>query len=92
MLFFVALFVEYFWVRKLFLLSEGAIIIPGWRSGDDAAGGMWDVPRFGDIRLGSTKVPSSGFLGLVTSGLSNLKKGIYFVFLRVLSPSLFNGP
>ena len=27
---------------------------------------MWDVPRFGDIPLGSTKVSSSGFLGLIT--------------------------
>ena len=41
---------------------------------------MWDVPRLKDIPLGSTKVPSSGFLGLVTSGLSNLERGISFVF------------
>ena len=35
---------------------------------------------FGDIPLRYAKVPSSGFLGLVTSGLSNLKRGISFVF------------
>ena len=43
---------------------------------------MWDVPRFRDIPLGSEKVPSLRFLGLVTSGLSNLQRGISFVFLR----------
>ena len=37
-------------------------------------------PGFGDIPLGSAKVPSSGFLGLVTSWLSNLQRGISFVF------------
>ena len=37
-------------------------------------------PGFRDIPLGSTKVPSSGFLGLVTSWLSNLQRGISFVF------------
>ena len=47
-------------------LFEGAIIIRQWGSGDDVVGDMWDVPRFGDIPLGSAKVPSSGFLGLVT--------------------------
>ena len=46
MLFFVALFVDYFWVRKFFLLFEDAIIIRRWGSGDDVAGSMWDVPRF----------------------------------------------
>ena len=41
---------------------------------------MWDIPRFGDIPLGSAKVPSSGLLSLVTSGLLNLQRGISFVF------------
>ena len=41
---------------------------------------MWDVPKFGDIPLGSTKVPSSGFLGLVTIRLLNLQRKISFVF------------
>ena len=72
MLFFVAPFVKYFWVRKFLFLSEGAIIICRWGFGDDAVGSFWDIPRFGGILLGSTKVPSSGFLGFVTSGLSNL--------------------
>ena len=79
MLFFVALIVEYFWVRKFFLLSKGAIIIRRRGSSDDVVGGMWDVPRFENIPLGSVKVPSLGFLGLVTSGLSNLRRGISFV-------------
>ena len=48
------------------------IIIRQWSFGDDGAGSMWDVLRFGDIPLGSKKVPSSGFLGLVTIELSNL--------------------
>ena len=80
MLFFVALFVEYFWVGKFLFLFEGAIIICRWGSGDDIVGGLWDIPRFGAIPLGYVKVPSSGFLGFVTSGLSNLQKGIYFLF------------
>ena len=42
---------------------------------------MWDVPRFGDIPLGYVKVPSSGFLGLVASWLSNLQRGVSLVFL-----------
>ena len=37
-LFFVALFVEYFWVRNFLLLFEGAIIICRWGSSDDVAG------------------------------------------------------
>ena len=60
-LFSVALFVEYFWVRKFFLLFEDAILICRWHSGDDVAGGMWDVPRFGDIPLVSARVPSLRF-------------------------------
>ena len=36
-LFFVALFVEYSWIRKFLFLSEGAIIICQWGFGDDAA-------------------------------------------------------
>ena len=40
----------------------------------------WDIPKFGDIPLGSTKVPSLGLLGLVTSGLLNLQREISFVF------------
>ena len=80
-LFFVALFVEYFWVRNFFILFKDAIIIHQWGSGDDVTGGMWDVPRFGDIPLGSARVPSSGFLGLVSSWLSNLQIGVSHVFL-----------
>ena len=72
MLFSMALYVEYFWVRKLLLISEDAIVIHRWGFGDDVTGGMWDVPRFGDIPLGSTRVLSLGFLGLVASWLSNL--------------------
>ena len=86
-----AMSVEYFWVRKFLLLSEGAIIICRWGSGDDAIGGMWDVPRFGDIPLGSAKVPSSRFLGLVTNGLSNLQRGISFVFLGFCRPRCLMG-
>ena len=46
--------------------------------GGDAANGVWDSPRFGDIPLGSMKVPSSGLLGLVSSGLLNLTRGVSF--------------
>ena len=42
---------------------------------------MWDVPRFGDIPLGSARVPSSGFLGIVSSWPSNLQIGVSHVFL-----------
>ena len=35
--FFVALFVEYFWVGKFLFLYEGANIVRRWGSGDDAA-------------------------------------------------------
>ena len=55
-----ALFVEYSWVRKFLLFSEGAIIIRLWGSSDDVANGVWDIPRFRYIPLGSAKVPSSG--------------------------------
>ena len=44
---------------------------------------MWDVPRFENIPFGSAKVPSLGFLGLVTSGLSNLRRGISFVLREI---------
>ena len=67
-----ALFVEYSWVRKFLFLIEGPIIIRRWGFGDDAASGVWDIPRFEDIPLGYVKVPSSRLLGLVTSGLLNL--------------------
>ena len=40
-LFSVTLFVEYFWVIKFFLLFEDAIVIFRWRSGVDAAGGLF---------------------------------------------------
>ena len=53
---------------------------------------MWDIPRFEDIPLGSTKVPSSGLLGLVTSGLFKPPKGDFFCFSRVSSPLLLNVP
>ena len=61
-------------------LFEGAIIIHRRGSSDDAAGGVLDIPMFGEIPLGSAKVPSSGYLGHVTSGLLNLQRGISFVF------------
>ena len=82
MLFFVALFVEYFWVRKFLLIYENANVIHRWGFGDDATGGMWDVPRFRDIPLGYEKVPSSEFLDLVASWLSNLQRGVSLFFLR----------
>ena len=75
-----ALFVKYFWVIKFLFISEGTNIVRRWGSGDDAAGWVWGIPRFRDIPLGSTKVPSSGFLGFVTSRLLNLQRGISFVF------------
>ena len=58
----------------------GAIIMRWWGSSDDAASSVWDIPRFGNIPLGFVKVPSSGLLGLVTSGLLNLQRKISFVF------------
>ena len=36
-LFYVALFIEYFWVRKFLLLSKDAIVIRRWGFGDDTA-------------------------------------------------------
>ena len=74
------LFVEYYLVIKFLFLSEGAIIIRQWGFGDDATSDVWNILRFGDIPLGSAKVPSLGLLGLVTSGLSDLQRGISFVF------------
>ena len=68
------------------------IIIRRWGSGDDVVNGVWDIPRFEDIPLGSTKVPSSGLLGLVTSGLFKPPKGDFFCFSRVSSPLLLNVP
>ena len=75
-----ALFVDYFWVRKFLFLSEGAIIIHSRGSGDDTTGGVWDIPKFGDILVGSAKVPSSGFLGLVSSGLLKSRGGFLLFF------------
>ena len=57
---FLALFVEWFWVRKFLLLSEGADIICQWGAGDDAPSCVWGIPSFKDIPLGSTKVPGLG--------------------------------
>ena len=65
---------------ECFFFFEGAIIIRRWGSGDDAAGGMWDVPSFGDIPLGSAKVPSLGFLGLTT--LCQTSKGGFLLSLE----------
>ena len=42
-------------------------------AGDEATGGFWDTPKFGDTLLGLAKLLGSGFLGFVISGLSNLK-------------------
>ena len=40
-MFFVALFVGYFWVRKFLFLFEGANIVCRWGSGDDPVGWVW---------------------------------------------------
>ena len=55
-------------------LFEGSSIIRRWGSGNDATNGVWGIPRFRDIPLGSTKVPSSSLLALLTSGLLNLQR------------------
>ena len=55
-----ALFVEWFWVRKFLFLSESADIIRQWGAGYDAPGCVWGIPRFIDIPLGFTKVPCDG--------------------------------
>ena len=73
-----ALFVGYSWVRKLLFLSKVANIVRRWGFGANI------VPRFRDIPLGPAKVPSSGFLGFVASGFSNLQRGGFFCLLRVL--------
>ena len=83
-----ALFVEYFWVIKFLFLFEGENIVRQWGSGDDVTGWVWGVPWFKDIPLGFAKVPGSGFLGFVTSGLLNLQNGGFFNPSRVLSHSL----
>ena len=67
-----ALFAGYSLVRKFLFLSKVANIVHQWGLGDDGAGWVWGVPRFRDIPLGPAKVPSSGFLGVVASGLLNL--------------------
>ena len=40
-----ALFVEWFWIRKFLFLSEGANIIRQWGYGDDAPGCVWGIPN-----------------------------------------------
>ena len=55
-----ALFIEWFWVRKFLFLSKGADIIFQWGSSDDAPGCVWVIPRFKDIPLGSATVPGLG--------------------------------
>ena len=63
---------------KVFAAFEGASIVRRW--GDEAVGGFLDTPRFGVIPLGPAKLPSPGLLCFITGGLSNLKRGISFVF------------
>ena len=74
------LFAEYSWVRKFLFLYKVANIVCLWGFGDDAAGWVWGIPSFRDIPLGPTKVPGSGFLGFVASGLLKLMRGISFLF------------
>ena len=45
MSFFVALFVEYFWVREFLFLFGGVVINRRRGSGDDATSGVWEPPR-----------------------------------------------
>ena len=62
-LFSMATFVEYFWVRKFSLPFEDAIVIRWLGSGDDAVGNK--CPQVS----GFARVPSSGFLDHVPSWL-----------------------
>ena len=75
-----------FWVIKFLLLLRAC---PSF--GDEAVGGFWDTPRVGVIPLGLLKLPSLGFLGFVTGGLSNLQVGISYLS-RVLLPSPLEDP
>ena len=79
-MFCVALFAGFSWVRKFLFLSKVANIVRRWGFDDDVAGWVWGVPRFRDIILGPAKVPGSGFLGSVASGLLNLQMEVSFVF------------
>ena len=63
---------------KSFAAFKGAFIV--LRLGDEVVGRFWDTPRYEVIPLGLTKLPSPRFLGFVTGGLSNLQRGISFVF------------
>ena len=65
---------------NVFVSFEGAFVVRQWGSNDEAVGIFWDTPKFGDIPLGPANLPSPGLLGFVTSGLSNLQRGISFVF------------
>ena len=65
---------------KVFVSFEGEFIVHRWGFSDEVVGGFLDTPRFEDIPLGPAKLPSPRFLGFVTSGLSNLQRGISFVF------------
>ena len=65
---------------KVFVSFEGVFIVRRWGSSDEVVGGFWDTHRFWVIPLGPVKLPSQGFLSFVTSGLSNLQRGISFVF------------
>ena len=56
-------------------------IVHWWGSSDEAISGFWDIPKFGFISLGPVKLLSSGFLGFVISGLSNLQREISFISL-----------
>ena len=66
---------EYFWVRKFLLLLR---VRPSF------VGGVMKLYTisgiFGVIPLSLVKLPSLRFLGFVIGALSNLLRGIYFVF------------
>ena len=55
-------------------------IVHLWGSGDDVVSWVLGASRFIDILLGHAKVPGSGFIGFVASGLLNRSRGISFVF------------
>ena len=74
-----ALFVEWFWVRKFLFLFEGVDIICQWGSDDDAPGCFLGIPKFRDIPLGSAKVPDLGCYTLRGGFLVSFEGSIVFI-------------
>ena len=87
--YFLSPFLEYFVIERVFSSFDGASLVHRWGAVGESIGGFWDISWFWVIPLGPIDLLGLGFLSLVTSGLSNLQRGIFFYITRVLTPSLF---